>query len=109
MKKIIVALCLLMLSCGYDAEPLESDQGSHFNEIWICHNPESPQHGLPCEESVKEPMGHHESCYWVYDASGHARKVDRSFCWVLHRDDCSEVELEWQKKNCHLLNGDMAE
>ena len=111
MKKVLIASMALVLSCGDFTEAnIEYGDSEVSQSAWVCHNPGTPQHGSLCEVAIDPFRGQHESCYWVRDGShgGLGYKVEQSFCWLLTKEDCSRIEFQWQKDNCHLLNGDMA-
>jgi hypothetical protein len=57
------------------------------NEIWICHNPESREHGKLCTPQ----------CYGD-------TKDNSKYCWILGPEDCDTIEFAWQRENCHFFD-----
>ena len=82
-KKLLVLV--MLTACA----PPSVDVKETPNSVWVCHNPKSEYHGEICSEE----------CYW---AGG--LRAENSFCWLLEKKDCDgPIELEWQRKNCHLV------
>jgi len=73
-----------VVECSYSGH----EEDPPYNElIWVCHNPDSENHGLRCTEE----------CFDEGDTS--------SFCWILETDQCKH-ELNPQRLNeaCGALN-----
>ncbi len=108
MKHCWLLLGFFLLSCiPEDVEHEQKQAENKKEEAWVCHNPESPQHGELCEVVIHPLRGKHETCHWVSDGfhTGKGRHVENSFCWLLERADCVvPLEYEWQRKNCHFFN-----
>ena len=86
MKKVLLAL--LLASC-MPVEDFQEPQVDPLDHVWVCYNPNSEWHGSTCNEE----------CYWV----GFERSRE-SFCWLLEKESCTgDLELQWQRENCHLL------
>ena len=99
MKSIIAFLVVFFMSCSpTEPHPLK-------DEVWVCHNPESLSHGTLCSSSVDVARGEYETCFWRLDGSSYGPGIqnEEAFCWLLRREDCLNVQVEWQKRNCHLL------
>ncbi len=92
------ALLILLgaIGCASPSDPVEV---SPLEEIWVCHNPQSDLHGTPCREKIDVIRGKHIPCFYVEH-----ERVEDSFCWLLEKKDCTgELNMAWQRKNCHLL------
>ena len=59
---------------------------------WICHHPDTIYHGQPCADP--EPL-YPNGCLVEND--------DSKFCWKIVKEDCEEIEADWQKNYCPLL------
>tara|TARA_B100000282_G_C31715927_1_gene483534 strand:+ start:798 stop:1097 length:300 start_codon:yes stop_codon:yes gene_type:complete len=95
MKKIIsFALIVALFSCVSEnniAFEGEKEQKIEKNdEIWICHNPDSPIHQKICHQG-KEYL-----CLEPGDSS--------KFCWKLKFEDCLEEENQIKQKICENFN-----
>ena len=77
----------MILSCTIERDNLSYTEESLDFGVWVCHNPESKHHGEICVEECYIPSSPH------------------NFCWLLNEDDCkNSKKLEWQEKNCQLIN-----
>lgn len=90
MKFLLLAF-LIFLGCQIDSdlECTHPEQSNLYNQlVWICHNPESDNHGLPCTEE----------CFEEGDTS--------AFCWILETDHCKQENLNPQRINaaCEALD-----
>ncbi len=105
---IKVILLSLIFVCGCVVQ--EPGSEIYNEELWVCHNPESPMHGQPCREEVDPYRGRYEACYWtrLHDAA-RAKKHEDAFCWLIRKEDCEVSDdagsgwLEWQEVHCPLL------
>jgi len=99
MKKIILISWVILLS-GCELFTTGNDEyQTALEEVWVCHNPQSELHGTACKAEVDVIRGHHQPCFWV-----NRKRVKTSFCWHLKKEDCDgEIEWDWQRNNCHLL------
>ena len=102
MRELYFVALLLTTACGPDTFPQTTQQQE---EVWVCHNPESNLHGMPCRLESSDSKGEYEACHWIMDESSDptARYIENSFCWLLEATDCSSIEFEWQRQSCHLL------
>jgi len=99
MKSIIAFLVVFFVSCSTtEPHPLK-------DEAWVCHNPESTTHGALCGRVVDIVRGEYETCFWKLDGSNYGRgsRNEEAFCWLLRKEDCIDVQVEWQRASCHLL------
>jgi len=63
-----------------------NDSGLEITEVWVCHNPDSENHGNICKDSCFNPNSEY------------------SYCWFLSSQSCGEpLEFEWQFESCHLV------
>ena len=93
---------LFSLSCT-EANSLARE---NKEEVWICYNPDSEYHGQLCGELYNQVQGYYERCFWDTESSPTGTPIQNydSFCWRLPREDCEQIELQWQKDNCHYFN-----
>lgn len=93
-----LVLCVALTGCvadnpeTRDAEVLapdvvQSDVALDPEDIWICHNPDSEQHGELCIEELA-PAG----CFVAGSGS--------VYCWLLTPADCAASGDEPWKKYC---------
>lgn len=76
--KFLLVLLLLLLACQLDPQSqctIENSERPYNELIWVCHNPESENHGLLCTEE----------CFEEGDTS--------AFCWILETDQCQQQDL----------------
>ena len=99
----MIFLFILLVSC---ASPEELIPATTAADVWVCHNPGHELHGHACLEEAHALRGLHQPCYW--ETSDHHNGADNkdpdSFCWLLERKDCEEIEFEWQAQNCHFFD-----
>ena len=106
MKYCYLVFGFLFFSCAPENLP-EHEQDKNTEQAWVCHNPESPQHGELCEEAIHPLRGRHETCHWVTTGAhtGKGRRIKNSFCWLIEKADCvGNLEYEWQRENCHFFD-----
>ena len=107
MYKLLCLMVFLVAGCTVE----NPDLVTYGEELWVCHNPESPMHGQPCREEVDPYRGQHEACYWTRSGNhtGRGHKSENAFCWLIRREDCEVSDdadsgwLEWQEVHCPLL------
>ena len=95
---MLILIPIMFLSCvktdpSPSTEIFESieinEENQQLKAVWICHHPETKQHGKICVDDFY-PRG----CYVRSDSS--------KFCWQLLREDCvNEEGFSWQSENCH--------
>ena len=87
----ILLLFMFLLSCGKDTEVVYRDIEYRDlgvrPEVWICHNKDSDQHGKLCTPQ----------CYGEI-------KDNSKYCWLLKREECNIIALDWQRENCHFFD-----
>ena len=106
MKYCCLLFALFFSSCATESNP-SHDPEKDTEEAWVCHNPESPQHGELCELSTHPLQGEYETCYWTSNETRPEKiyRVENSFCWLIERADCTgQHEYEWQRENCHFFD-----
>lgn len=91
-------LVLVLFGCGSE-NINHGESPNKLEEVWVCHNPASELHDMPCVEETTIYRGHHQPCYWVDH-----KKVKNSYCWLLTKEDCENINMEWQESTCSLLN-----
>ena len=80
-----IFICALLLSCTGDNDayspPPEGPQ-----EVWVCHNPWSEQHGKICNSECLEAG------------------ITNKYCWLLRKEECEgELTRSWQVDSCPLF------
>ena len=105
MARFFCLFFLLLTSCLETTDAEKTTSGDTLkSHVWVCHNPNSQQHGHPCEIEHTDAGQKYETCYETGGAQTSVNSQGSStFCWLLERGDCENVELEWQKEYCHLL------
>ena len=104
---MLLTVFLVCTSCAMQKENPGYIGEFQDGGVWVCYNPESEMHGLPCEVKHDNIRGDYESCYWIEDETqpGTHRHVLSSFCWLLKQEDCEKPQkLQWQEENCKLMN-----
>mgnify|MGYP001327875406 CR=1 FL=1 len=76
---------------AYEEWDSATDTGIRSSAVYICHNPESNQHGELCSRKCLNTPN--------YSLEG------SPFCWLLRKVDCAgDLTFEWQKQNCHFFD-----
>ena len=90
MKKISFLITILFsLSCGTleEENTFRVEPPPGLEEVWVCHNPWTDQHGKVCTDECFE------------------QGLATRYCWLLEREDCiEELSEQWQKDSCSLLD-----
>jgi len=84
-KVFLTFVVLISCSTTEYADMLDASLETTSDEVYVCHNTESEEHGTLC--------------------SSECLSGTNSFCWLLKREFCSgELMYEWQRNNCHLFD-----
>lgn len=92
MNIIVIFFSLVFfVGCQFSEENILYGKNEKKENVWICHNPQSKNHGLECEVDQDQ-----HNCLSPGDRS--------AFCWLLQEQDCvGDIVHEWQHLSCHFF------